>query len=163
MNITKFETNLKQNKYMKQSKISSINNNLGDLENNLIMIYPEIKYQEILGFGGAFTEAAGYCFSKLKLNLQENLIKDYFSEQGLNYTLCRTHINSCDFCLNTYAYSNNESLSDFSIDRDKKYIIPMIKSALKINPNISLVATPWSPPAFMKDNKRMRKRGKIIR
>lgn len=162
MNITKFETNLKQNNIMKKSEITNINNDLGGLENNLIIIYPDIKYQEILGFGGAFTEAAGYSLSKLNSNLQDKLIKDYFSDQGLNYTLCRTHINSCDFCLDTYAYSNNESLSDFSIDRDKKYIIPMIKSALKINPNINLIATPWSPPAFMKDNNNMKKGGKLL-
>lgn len=162
MNIIKFETNLKQNSLMKKSEISNINNDLGGLENNLIIIYPDIKYQEILGFGGAFTEAAGYSLSKLSTSLQEKLIKDYFSEQGLNYTLCRTHINSCDFCLDTYAYSNNESLSDFSIDRDKKYIIPMIKSALKINPNINLVSTPWSPPAFMKDNNNMKNGGKLL-
>lgn len=162
MNITKLETNLKQNNIMKKSEIANINNDLGGLENNLIIIYPDIKYQEILGFGGAFTEAAGYSLSKLNSNLQDKLIKDYFSDQGLNYTLCRTHINSCDFCLDTYAYSNNESLSDFSIDRDKKYIIPMIKSALKINPNINLIATPWSPPAFMKDNNNMKKGGKLL-
>ena len=162
MNITKFETNLKRNKIMKKSEITNVNKDLGGLENNLIIIYPDKKYQEILGFGGAFTEAAGYSLSKLNTSLQDELIKDYFSEQGLNYTLCRTHINSCDFCLDTYAYSNNESLSDFSIDRDKKYIIPMIKSALKINPNINLIATPWSPPAFMKDSNNMKKGGKLL-
>ena len=162
MDIIKYETNLKKLKYLNKSDNLKSNKNLNNLENNLIILYPDIEYQKIIGFGGAFTEAAGYAFSKLPQTAKDTFIKDYFSEDGNNYSLCRTHIGSCDFCLDTYSYSNDPSLSDFSIERDNKYLIPLIKSALNENPNISLIATPWSPPAFMKDNNRLKRGGKIL-
>ena len=89
-------------------------------------------------------------------------MKDYFSPNGLNYSLCRTHIGSCDFCLKSYSYLYNEDINTFSIEHDKKYLIPMIKNALKINSNIKLLASPWSPPSFMKDNHRLILGGKLL-
>ena len=162
MNITKYETNLSKFKYLHNEGTKNIDKNLKNIENELIIIYPEVTYQEIIGFGGAFTEAAGYCFSKLPQDRQNQFIDDYFSEEGNNYTLCRTHIGSCDFCLDTYSYSNNESLSDFNIDRDKKFIIPMMKKAFEKNKDIKMVASPWSPPAFMKSNKKLKHGGKLL-
>ena len=52
MNITKYETNLRNNYYFKKTQKQTINTYLNNIENNLIIIYPEIKYQKILGFGG---------------------------------------------------------------------------------------------------------------
>lgn len=162
MNITKYETNLSKFKYIHNEGTKFLDRNLKNIERDLIMLYPEITYQEIVGFGAAFTEAAGFCFSKLPENRKCEFLADYFSKEGNNYTLCRTHIGSCDFCLDTYSYSENESLSDFSIERDEKYLIPLIKGALNINNNITIVATPWSPPAFMKSNKKLKHGGKIL-
>lgn len=162
MNISKYETNLSKFKYLHNEGTNSLDKNLKDIEKDLIIIYPEVTYQEIIGFGGAFTEAAGYCFSRLPQDRQNQFIADYFSLEGNNYTLCRAHIGSCDFCLDTYSYSNNETLSDFNIDRDKKYIIPLMKKAFEKNKNITIVASPWSPPAFMKNNKKLKHGGKLI-
>lgn len=162
MNIFKFETNMKKDKYMQKTAFSGTFENLNNTENNLILLYPEIKYQTIEGFGGAFTESAGYCFSKLNIEAQKGIINDYFSKSGANYTLCRIPIGSCDFALSSYSHSESKSLSDFSIERDKKYIIPFIKEALKLNSNIKFVATPWSPPAFMKDNNTRINGGKLL-
>lgn len=134
-------------------------------EFQLLIIYPEIEYQEILGFGGAFTEASGYVISKFKDEVKEKILNDYFSSDGICYTFCRTHINSCDFSLGNYSYLDKPNMKDFSINRDKEYIIPMIKLAQSINPNIKFLASPWSPPAFMKDNNQMnngRKTSKYI-
>lgn len=162
MNITKYETNLSKFKYLHNEGTKKLDKNLKNLENELIIIYPEVTYQEIVGFGGAFTEAASYCFSKLPKERQNQFIDDYFSMEGNNYTLCRTHIGSCDFCLDTYSYSNNDSLSDFNIDRDKRFIIPMMKKAFEKNKDIKMVASPWSPPAFMKSNKKLKHGGKLL-
>lgn len=125
------------------------------------MIYPEFKYQKILGFGGALTESSGYVFSKFPEDIKNRFINDYFSEEGNNYNFCRTHINSCDFSLSTYSYSEKESLEDFSISHDEEYIIPLIKKALKVNKNIKLLSSPWSPPRFMKTNNNMNNGGKL--
>lgn len=162
MNIVKYETNQKEAKYLKKCEFSSSFEDLNNLENNLILIYPEITYQSIQGFGGAFTESTAYCFSQLPTIQKKNFLNNYFSSSGSSYSLCRIPIASCDFALNSYSHSSLESLEDFSIKRDMKYIVPMIKEALKVNPNILFVATPWSPPSFMKDNKDMRYGGKLL-
>ena len=73
--------------------------------------------------------------------------------KNINYSLCRLTIGSCDFALSTYAYAKKHDLSDFSIEKDKRYIIPFIKEALKVNPNLKFLASPWSPPSFMKNTK----------
>ncbi len=162
MKLTKYETNLSKFRLLKETNMTKSFSDLKNQEKNLLILYPDIQYQKIIGFGGAFTEAAGYCFSQLPEEQKKQFMEDYFSKNGLNYSLCRTHIGSCDFCFDTYSYSNNESLSDFSIERDTKYIIPMIKKALAIKSNMELVSTPWSPPAFMKDTKQLKKGGKIL-
>ena len=88
--------------------------------------------------------------------LQEDVINAYFGENGLNYNLCRTHISSCDFALGNYDYLDEETdkdLTGFSIERDEKYILPMIDKAMaKSQEEIVFLASPWSPPPFMKSN-----------
>lgn len=101
-------------------------------------------------------------FHGLSDGLRENILNDYFSTDGINYTFIRTHINSCDFSLENYTYLESNNINKFDISHDTKYLIPMIKSALKINPDIQMVASPWSPPAFMKDNNSMNNGGKLL-
>ena len=131
-----------------------------------IIVFPEYTYQEWLGFGGAFTESAGYTLSKMSPEKQEEMLNAYFGEQGINYSFCRNHINSCDFSLGNYAYvedENDDHFESFDISRDKQYIIPMIKRAQAISKEkIRFLASPWSPPAFMKDTKEMNRGGKLL-
>lgn len=150
MEITKIETNKDKNLYHNISKVNFKHNN-GRLEKQIVHIYPEIEYQEFLGFGAAITESAGYAYSLLPDEKKKEFINDMFS--NLNYSLCRLTIGSCDFSLNSYSYSNKKDLSDFSIERDLKYVVPMVKDALIVNPNIRFLASPWSPPRFMKNTK----------
>lgn len=161
MKIKKIETNYKFSKLLKEIEIDGFVERFDKQENNLIMIYPEIKYQAILGFGGAITESAGYVFSKFSDEIKEKFVNDYFSEEGIGYSFARLHINSCDFSLSTYAYSEKEDLSDFSIENDKKYIIPLINTAKSKNQNIKILSSPWSPPKFMKTNNNMCQGGKL--
>lgn len=161
MNILKFETNYKRKMFLNETK-STFKNYSEKMENKIINIYPEIKYQSFIGFGGAFTESSGYSLSLLPKEKQNNIINDYFEKDKSNYSFCRIPIGSSDFSLKSYSYSKKEDLSDFSIEQDKKYIIPMIKSAQKINPNIKFLASPWSPPKFMKSNKMLVLGGKLL-
>lgn len=119
-------------------------------------IYTDVEYQEILGFGAAFTESAAYNYSLLDDEAKKDFLKRYFDKKdGIGYNFGRTHINSCDFSLDIYNYvqEGDKELKTFNIDRDKKYIIPFIKDALSFcEEEIFLFASPWSPPAFMKDN-----------
>jgi len=123
-------------------------------ENLLINIYPEFQYQQVLGFGAAFTEASAVNFSLLSPELQQKVIDLYFSQNGISLNFCRTHINSCDYGVDEYTYvdEGDKELVTFSIDRERKDILPMIKAARRANPDLWLFASPWSPPAWMKDN-----------
>lgn len=137
-----------------------------DLAKESVCIDSTITYQEIEGFGGAFTESAAVTLQKIPETKQQDIFRAYFDpEQGLGYTLCRTHINSCDFSLGNYAYCEKENdfkLKSFSIDRDRQALLPMIHRAQKISRNgFKLVASPWSPPAWMKTNGKMNNGGKL--
>lgn len=132
-------------------------------EHSLICIFPDIEYQEIKGFGGAFTEAASTTLDKLSEKNREKVIKLYFdSNEGIGYNLGRVHINSCDFSHGNYSCveENDETLESFNIERDKKSIIPMICDAQKYG-TIEMMASPWSPPAYMKTNGQMNQGGKL--
>lgn len=131
-----------------------------------ITIEPQNKFQQIAGFGGAFTESAAYALSKLTPDKRQEVLKAYFDPiNGLGYTLCRTHINSCDFSLENYCYTNgvkDVELKNFSVERDKKLLIPLIRDASAISGDkIKLLASPWSPPAWMKTNGRMNWGGRL--
>lgn len=162
MKNLKIETCQKENLYWKESIEKNFEKDTWGWEENIINIYPEITFQKIIGFGGAFTESAGYSLSLLPKEKREDAIFSYFSSKTLNYTLCRTTINSCDFSLNNYAYLNTTELKNFSIERDKKFLIPMIQNALQYNPSLTLLASPWSPPYFMKTNQNMNEGGKLL-
>lgn len=159
MKITKYETNKEKNFYFKESKVKS-KRNISFLEEYVINVYPDMTYQKFEGFGAAITEAAAYSYSLLSEDKKKEFMKDMFLDN--NYTLCRLQVGSSDFSLNSYSYSYKHDLSDFSIDRDCKYIIPFIKDAQNINPDIKFLATPWSPPKFMKNTKMLILGGKLL-
>lgn len=131
-------------------------------EFGLIKIYPDEIRQEILGFGGAFTEASAYVWSQMGEEEKELLTNLYFGEKGNRYNFCRTHIQSCDFSLGNRCYVEGEDLGGFSIEGDFDYIIPFIRAALEKEPEIQFLASPWSPPPFMKSNQEMNHGGKLL-
>lgn len=134
--------------------------------NNAIQIAPSVAYQTIEGFGGAFTEAAATTLLKLPVAKQEEVLRAYFDRaEGHGYNLCRTHMNSCDFALSCYSYCEQPDdfeLSSFSIDRDRKALLPMIQRAQHLAKGaIRLLASPWSPPAWMKTTGAMKGGGAL--
>ena len=151
MQVIKIETNQKRNLFFHETTISP-KEYKESIENRVINVFPDYTYQNFLGFGGAFTESTGICYSNLPQSQKDSLIKDYFSTSGLNYTLGRIPIGSTDFSKKSYSYAEKKDLSDFSIKKDENYIIPFIKDAMAVR-NIKFLASPWSPPKFMKQNK----------
>jgi glucosylceramidase len=121
-----------------------------------IFVDPSHTFQTFVGIGGAITDAAAETFYKLPKDKQQEILKAYYDpENGIGYTLARTNINSCDFSSESYTYvaKNDTSLKTFSIKHDEKYRIPLIKAATKeAGGKLTIFASPWSPPAWMKDN-----------
>ena len=121
----------------------------------LIFINPKEKFQKITGFGGSFTESSAFLLNKMSKRNRDIILKAYFSEEGANYSLTRTHINSCDFSLSQYSYapSKDKELKDFSIKEDMEDLIPMIKDAQNISKEgFKIISSPWTAPPWMKDN-----------
>lgn len=130
----------------------------------VVNIYPQITRGKVDGFGGAFTEASAYNYSRLSKEKQKEVIEGYFGEKGLRYNMGRIHINSCDFGLGNYTYveEGDDALSTFSIEHDKELIIPFIKDAMNAGRSeIAFLASPWSPPPFMKTNGEMNNGGSL--
>ena len=131
-----------------------------------IFVNPLHSFQTFLGIGGAITDASAETFAKLPAARQQELLQAYFSrDNGIGYTLARTNMNSCDFSSASYTYvkDRDESLGSFSIDPDRKYKIPFIKQARKMaGDDFNLYISPWSPPAWMKDNGSMLQGGKLL-
>ena len=133
------------------------------MEGSLITVHPGIEYQEIDGFGGAFTEAASTTLDKLGPENRKRVLELYFDpEKGIGYTQGRVHMNSCDFSLGNYSCveENDDTLESFQIERDQSSVIPMIKEAKEYGP-IQIFVSPWSPPAYMKTNGQMNEGGKL--
>jgi glucosylceramidase len=125
---------------------------------NTVRLDPSQRFQEILGFGGAFTDGACYMFNQLTAPAREQLFHELFhpSEMGLN--VCRTCIGASDCSTVAYSYDDGEEdleLKRFSIARDREYILPILRQSRQVNPDLFLFASPWSPPGWMKWNRSM--------
>ncbi|WP_395078057.1 glycoside hydrolase family 30 beta sandwich domain-containing protein [Flavobacterium sp.] len=131
-----------------------------------IFVNPEKSFQTFMGIGGAITDASAEVFSKMSANQQKEFINAYYSqEKGIGYSLLRTTIHSSDFSTNSYTYvkDNDKDLNTFDISHDKQFRIPIIKQAIKATAGkLTIYASPWSPPAFMKSNGSMLKGGFLL-
>jgi len=136
----------------------------------VITIDASTQYQAILGFGGAFTEAAANNFASLAAADQEAVLNAYFAspaEGGHGYTVGRVHMNSCDFSVASYSFDDeagDTSLVHFdtNVTHDQRTMLPFMRRALAKAPQgIKIFASPWSPPAWMKTNGQMTHGGKL--
>jgi len=131
----------------------------------MVFVDPSKTYQSLLGIGGALTDAAAETFAKLPKNKQQELLQAYYDvNKGIGYTLARTNIHSCDFSSGSYTYveDGDKALKTFSVAHDEQYRIPLIKQAIAAaGGKLTLFASPWSPPAWMKSNNDMLHGGKL--
>ncbi|WP_317130455.1 glycoside hydrolase family 30 protein [Robertkochia marina] len=127
---------------------------------------PDKEKQTVLGFGGAITDASAEVFATLKPKVQQRFLDAYFDpEKGIGYNILRTNIHSCDFSSESYTYieEGDKALNTFSIEHDRQFKLPLIKAAMdKIGDKAVFYASPWSPPAFMKDTGKMLQGGKLL-
>jgi len=127
---------------------------------------PTKTFQSFLGIGGALTDAAAETFAKLPEEKQQQLLTAYYDiQKGIGYSLGRTNINSCDFSSDSYTYvdEGDKELKSFTLAHDEKFKMPLIRKAIAAaGGKLTLFASPWSPPAFMKDNNNMLHGGKLL-
>jgi glucosylceramidase len=120
---------------------------------NVITLDPSKQFQDILGFGAAFTDAACYTFNRLDASARETLLHELFHPSEMNLNVCRTCIGASDYSTDVFSYDEGEpdpEMKRFSIAHDQAYVLPMLRQARKVNPELFLFSSPWSPPGWMK-------------
>jgi glucosylceramidase len=122
---------------------------------DVVEIQPQQQFQKILGFGAAFTDASCYMFQQLPAADRDKLFHELFHPTELGLNVCRTCIGASDYSTELYGFDEGEpdpDLRRFSIDHDKAYLLPALRAARTVNPDLFLFSTPWSPPGWMKAN-----------
>ncbi|MBS0584086.1 MAG: glycoside hydrolase family 30 protein [Proteobacteria bacterium] len=128
---------------------------------------PSKRFQQITGFGGALTESSAYVLKQLPEAQRLEVLKRYYDpREGIGYTLARTHIGSCDFALSTWSLApspGDYELLDFSLKPMQRWLMPLLRDSHRIAgaERFKLVASPWSPPAWMKTNNQMDRGGSL--
>ncbi len=119
-----------------------------------IRIDPGQRYQQVLGFGAALTDASCYLLEQLDPAARAAILDECFGSSGLRFSIARTTIGSSDYSLNAYSYDDSGTpdpqLSHFSIAHDHGYILPTLRQAQQVNPALFYFSSPWSPPGWMK-------------
>lgn len=119
-----------------------------------IRLDPNRRCQQILGFGAALTGASCYLLQQLDTAKRAALLDECFGTAGLRFSVARTTIGSSDYSLSPYSYDDTSepdpSLSHFTIAADRTSILPMLRAARQINPDLFYFSSPWSPPGWMK-------------
>ena len=130
-----------------------------------VFVDPTKTYQPFLGIGGAITDASAEVFARLAPKDQERLLRAYYdTRDGIGYSLARTTIHSSDFSSASYTYveEGDAQLATFSVAHDREFRIPLIKRAIAAaGGHLTLFASPWSAPAFMKTNASMLQGGQL--
>jgi glucosylceramidase len=119
-----------------------------------IEIEPSRTFQSMLGFGGAFTDSSCFLLNQMRPDARHELLQELYSTAGLNLSVARTCIGSSDYSLTAYTFDDmpapDPGLSHFSIEHDRAYILPTLREAASIRPDLFFFSSPWSPPAWMK-------------
>ena len=124
-----------------------------DTESNVVRLDPATTYQTVDGFGGCFNELGWQALQALDNEKQAVALKALFDASGCNFNLCRVPMGANDFALEWYSFDetpNDYAMTNFSIARDQKILIPFVKSAMQYQPQLAIWGVPWSPPAWMK-------------
>lgn len=131
-----------------------------------LTIVPYQKYQRIKGFGGAMTDAAAIDILSLSAGAQEQLLQQYFSKEGIGYSIVRVPMASCDFSTRLYTYADTPgdyNLENFTLaPEDVNMKIPLLLRAQALSPRpLSLLGSAWSAPAWMKTNGALTGKGSL--
>jgi O-glycosyl hydrolase len=127
----------------------------------VIRVDASVTYQQIIGFGGAMTDTSAWLlYDELAPAARDATLLALFGPGGIGLNFVRIPIGASDFTvsLSPYTYDDepfgqtDQALVDFSIAHDETYIIPALRQVLSVNPGVFTLASPWTPPPWMKAN-----------
>ena len=109
--------------------------------------------QSVRGFGTCFSELGAQAINSLDEDAREEFLNELFCEDKCNFNYCRTPIGASDFSLDFYSYNESDGdveMKNFSIERDRALLLPLIKESLKRQNGMQMFASPWCPPLWLK-------------
>ncbi|TDV56557.1 discoidin domain-containing protein [Actinophytocola oryzae] len=124
-----------------------------------IVVDPDRRYQAVDGFGASITDSSATVLAGLAPAARADTMRRLFDPvRGIGVSFLRQPVGSSDFTASAQHYTYDDvpvgqtdfALRHFSIDHDKAAILPLLREARRLNPSLSVMATPWSPPAWMK-------------
>ncbi len=127
-----------------------------------IVVDETSRFQAMDGFGAALTGGSAQLINNLPVADREKLLKELFllKDNGIGISYLRISIGASDLDASVFSYNDlpegetDVDLKQFSINPDRKDLIPVLKSILKLNPGIKIMASPWSAPVWMKNNRK---------
>lgn len=137
---------------LRWQKSSVASGNLGHAD---LTVYPDSVLQKVDGFGGTFNELEWDAMQYVSDRDKDAIMRSLFAPEGIHFAIGRTPVGSNDLSLSVYTYNevkDDYGMRNFSVARDRYTLIPMIRRALAIRPDLKMWASPWTPPMWMKIN-----------
>ena len=117
------------------------------------LVFSGERFQRVKGWGGCFNERGWESLQRLDDARRNKVLDQLFSDEGCGFSFCRMPIGANDYSMDWYSHDEVEydfAMDQFSIARDRRYLIPYIRAAMERKPELALFASPWSPPIWMK-------------
>lgn len=154
-------TNPSQQVFFKKQHSSVVFSEKANPGNAVVTVDDKIRYQSIDGFGFSLTGGSALNLMKMKTSSRAALLKELFAtdQAHIGTSYLRISLGASDLDEKVFSYDDlpagetDPELKKFDLGYDKQYLIPVLKEILRINPSISIMASPWSPPVWMKSNK----------
>ncbi|KZS46412.1 glycosyl hydrolase [Paenibacillus glucanolyticus] len=156
-NITIYQSNGEEQLFVKKTKdqLAPVS---PEAQQHTIVIDEEQTFQEMDGFGASFTDSAAYLIHQvLETEQRSELMTQLFdANEGIGLSVLRQPMGASDYARDFYSYNDlpegqsDEELKQFSIAHDEDDMIPLLQEALRLNPDVKLMGSPWSPPGWMK-------------
>lgn len=152
--VNVYTTTSDKSQAMSPATVTISTKNVTAQDNNVIVIDPSVKYQEMDGFGAAITGSSCYNLLQMSQGDRTALLKETFDPvDGFGYSYIRISIGCSDFSLDEYTYCDVPGIENFAIhEYDKRDLYPILNEILTINPNVKIMASPWTCPLWMKVN-----------
>jgi glucosylceramidase len=154
--VSVWETTADQSQLLAPQASATFNAGSGSASQT-ITVNPSTTYQSMTGFGASFTDSSAWLVANSPLRSQI-MTKLFSPTNGIGLDFLRQPIGASDFSQSLFSYDDMPSgqtdptLAHFSIAHDNAYILPVLQQALSLNPNVTIMATPWSPPGWMKSS-----------
>ena len=133
-----------------------------DAADTILQVDPDQRFQNVSGFGASITESSATVLFRMNKAERDRIMTELFDpDRGIGLSMLRQPIGASDFATHLYSFDamprgqTDYELKHFSIDHDRRQILPLLRQARKLNPKLRIIASPWSPPGWMKTNHSM--------